>query len=227
MKNKPLLITIDGPAGSGKTTVSKILARKLGYKYIDTGALYRGIAFEAKEKNIDPDDIEGVHRLLNDIDLKFVMKDDGLRLMSGEKDISDFIRTPEMSMLASRISAKPEVRAFLLDLQRQMGRQKKAVFEGRDMGTVVFPDADVKFFLKASNEERALRRYRELSDSSNQTLEQVREDMEKRDYNDATRTVAPLKPADDAVHIDSTALPIEGVVEKIMTIINSSDRNAG
>ncbi len=227
MENKVLLITIDGPAGSGKTTVSKILAGKLGYIYVDTGALYRGIAYEARENDIDPDDTEGVRSLLSHIELKFVMKDEGLRLMSGEKDISDVIRTPEISMLASRISAKPEVRAFLLDLQRQMGRGKRAVFEGRDMGTVIFPDADIKVFLQASNAERALRRYKELSGFSDQTLEQVREDMEKRDHNDATRNVAPLKPADDAVHIDSTDLPVEEVVKKILTVIDRHDRKTG
>ncbi len=223
MGNRSLLITIDGPAGSGKTTVSKILAQKLGYKYIDTGALYRGIALEAKEKGIDSEDKEGVAHLLKQIDLKFIIKDSQLCLFSGQKDITDLIRTPDMSMLASRISAKLKVRGFLLDLQRQMGQEKKAVFEGRDMGTVVFPGADVKFFLKASHEKRAMRRYRELVAFSDQTLEEVKKDMEKRDFNDSTRTVAPLKPADDAIHIDSTNISAKEVVEKMLAIVTQAD----
>ncbi len=224
MENRSLLITIDGPAGSGKTTVSKMLAQKLGYKYIDTGALYRGIAFEVKENGTDSENREVIVQLLSHIDLKFIAKDGLLRLFSGQKDITDFIRTPDMSMLASGISAKPEVREFLLDLQRQMGQEKKAVFEGRDMGTVVFPDADVKFFLKASHEERAVRRYNELAASSDQTFEEVKDDMEKRDFNDSTRAVAPLKPAEDAIYIDSTRISAKEVVEKMLAIITMSDQ---
>ena len=136
---KKLVITIDGPAGAGKTTVSKALADRLLYKYIDTGALYRGVAFEAKAKGISPDDDHRLKALCDDLELRFVRNNQGVNLYSGETDISDYIRTPEMSLMASAVSARPVVRKALLGLQRKLGVEKAAVFEGRDMGTVVFP----------------------------------------------------------------------------------------
>ncbi|MDA3833506.1 MAG: (d)CMP kinase, partial [Spirochaetales bacterium] len=155
-----LVITIDGPAGAGKTTVSKALADRLQYRYIDTGALYRGVAYAAKAKNIAADDDKGLENLCRDLELQFVRTDKGVRLLCGQTDISDDIRTPEISMMASAVSARPVVRKALLGLQRMMGAQKSAVFEGRDMGTVVFPEADVKFFLTADLKIRASRRHR-------------------------------------------------------------------
>jgi len=216
---KKLLITIDGPAGAGKTTVSRTLAERLGYRYIDTGALYRGVAFEVKNQGVDPDNGAELADLCRRLQLNFKTEEEGLRLYSGESDISDRIRSPEISMLASSVSAKSVVRKYLLDVQRDIGLRKAAVFEGRDMGTVVFPEADVKFFLDASLTTRARRRYQELEAKSGQALEEVEKDMQRRDTNDSTRSLAPLKPADDAIRIDSTNLPVEKVVDLMLSYI--------
>lgn len=218
---KPLVITIDGPAGAGKTTISKLLADRLGYRYIDTGALYRGIAYESMARGIDPDDDDGLEELFRVLDLRLRVQGSQLRLLSGEKDITDLIRTPEISMLASAISANPLVRDYLLGLQRELGRAKKVVFEGRDTGTVIFPEADVKFYLDASPEVRAARRFKQLDPASAHTLENVKKDMLKRDANDSARAVAPLKPADDAVKIDCTNLSIEAVIDAMMAAIGT------
>ena len=157
----------------------------------------------------------------SDLDLKFVRNNKGVCLYSGETDISDYIRTPEMSMMASAVSAHPVVREALLGLQRKMGAEKAAVFEGRDMGTVVFPQADVKFFLTADLKVRASRRHRELEEKkSPQKFEEVEKDMARRDINDSSRAAAPLKPADDAISIDSTQHPVEAVIELMMKHIN-------
>ena len=209
---KKLLITIDGPAGAGKTTVSRALADRLGYRYIDTGALYRGVALAVKTQGIDPQNDADLKQLCNGLELAFIIKDDGLRLISNGQDITNRIRTPEIAMLASAVSARPVVREYLLDLQRDMGGEKAAVFEGRDMGTVVFPAAEVKFFLDASTRKRAERRFDEFNSISSQTLDEVERDIEQRDQNDSTREVAPLKPARDAVIIDSTDMTVEQVV---------------
>jgi cytidylate kinase len=205
---KPLLITIDGPSGAGKTTTSRLLADRLDFRYIDTGALYRGVALAAISTGLTPDDDTALEKLCST-----------LKMISNGSDITDQIRTPEISMFASAVSARPVVRHFLLDLQRHLGRDKNAVFEGRDMGTVVFPDADVKFFLDASQQIRALRRYKELKLVSPQPLEAVERDMRRRDKNDSTRNLAPLKPADDAIRIDSTDLSIEAVADRMLTVI--------
>ena len=214
-----LLITIDGPAGAGKTSVSRALAERLGYRYIDTGALYRGVAYEVKRQGIDPENDVDLAALCKRLQLVFKQKANELRLYSGSTDISDRIRTPEISMLASAVSAKSLVREYLLDVQKDIGRQKAAVFEGRDMGTVVFPTADVKFFLDASSQTRAQRRYQEIKSNSNQSLKQVKKDMQRRDRNDSTRSLAPLKPADDAIIIDSTDLSIQEVVDSMLSYI--------
>ncbi len=216
---KSLLITIDRPAGAGKTTVSRSLAQSLGYRYIDTGALYRGVAFEAKSHGIHHDDDNGLEHLCSILDIKFVAGKDGTRLTVNDSDITDQIRTPEITMLASAVSARTVVRKYLLDLQKDLGKEKGVVFEGRDMGTVVFPDADVKFYLDASCKTRALRRYKELSPKSSTTLEKIERDIKDRDENDSTRALAPLKPAKDAIIIDSTDLSIKEVVELMLTHI--------
>jgi cytidylate kinase len=216
---KKLLITIDGPAGAGKTTVSRSLADRLGYRYIDTGALYRGVAYEVKNQGVDPDNGTELADLCGRLQLSFKTGEKGLRLYSGESDISGRIRTPEISMLASSVSAKSVVRKYLLDVQRDIGLRKAAVFEGRDMGTVVFPEADFKFFLDASLTTRALRRYQEIEAKSGQALEEVEKEMQRRDNNDSTRKLAPLKPADDAIRIDSTNLPVEKVVDLMLSYI--------
>jgi cytidylate kinase len=216
---KKLLITIDGPAGAGKTTVSRALADRLGYRYIDTGALYRGVALAVKNRGIDPANDADLEKLCRKLKLDFVLHTGEGRLVLNGEDISGLIRTPEITMLASAVSARPVVRAYLLDLQRNMGREKAAVFEGRDMGTVVFPEADVKFFLDASNKTRAQRRFEELKSKTTQTLDEVERDMQQRDQNDSTRDVAPLKPALNAVIIDSTDLNVEQVVDKMVSHI--------
>jgi len=209
---RDLLITVDGPAGAGKTTVSRMLADRLGYKYVDTGALYRGVALEVRRAGLNPKDEAGISRLCTTFSLKFRRKAGGSRLYVNGRDVSDLIRDPEISMLASAVSAKPAVRSFLLDVQRQIGKDKGAVFEGRDMGTVVFPDADVKFYLSASPQVRAYRRFLELQSDRPQTIEEVVRDMNRRDNDDSSRAVAPLKPARDAVFVDSTEISAEQVV---------------
>ncbi len=214
---KKLLITIDGPAGAGKTTVTRALADRLGYRYIDTGALYRGMALAVQSRGIDPQNDDDLKRLCSDLDLTFVRNNEGLSLYLNGENISDRIRTAEITMLASAVSARPVVREFLLDVQKNLGRQKAAVFEGRDMGTVVFPDADVKFFLDASTHTRALRRFEEQKLQSSQTLDEVERDIQRRDRNDSTREVAPLKPAPDAIIIDSTDLTAEAVVDLMVS----------
>lgn len=216
---KSLLITIDGPAGAGKTTVSRSLAKRLAYRYIDTGALYRGVAFEAKAKGLSHDDDAGLEKLCKFMDLKFVFAEEGSHLFSNNKDITDQIRNPEISMFASAVSARPVVRRYLLDLQRHMGAGKGVVFEGRDIGTVVFPDADIKFFLDASRKTRALRRYKELSSKTSITIEEIEQDINQRDENDSTRSLAPLKPAEDAIIVDSTDLSADEVVEIMLSHI--------
>ncbi len=216
---KRLLITIDGPAGAGKTTLSRKIADRLNYKYIDTGALYRGVAFEAKFAGISQYDDTGLENLCSTLNLNFVKDERGLRLLSNNSDITDQIRTPEISMMASAVSARPVVRKYLLDLQRNLGREKGVVFEGRDMGTVVFPDADKKFYLDASQKVRAIRRYQELESKTFQILEDVEKEIGLRDENDRKREVAPMKPADDAVIIDSTDLSANDVVKMMLDYI--------
>jgi len=216
---KKLLITIDGPAGAGKTTVSRALADRLGYRYIDTGALYRGVALAAQIRGVDPENDDDLKQLCSDIDLTFVRAKEELGLFLNGENISDQIRTPEITMLASAVSARPVVREFLLDLQKDLGREKAAVFEGRDMGTVVFPDADVKFFLDAATRIRSQRRYEEQKSKSSQTLDEVQQDIQRRDRNDSTRDLAPLKPAVDAIIIDSTELNVDEVVDVMVSHI--------
>jgi len=222
---KKLLITIDGPAGAGKTTVSRALADRLGYRYIDTGALYRGVALAAKTQGIDPLIDADLKQLCEGLELAFVVADDGLRLISDGQDITTRIRTPEITMLASAVSARPVARDYLLDLQKDMGSEKAAVFEGRDMGTVVFPTADVKFFLDASARKRAERRFDEFNSDISQTLDEVQRDIQQRDQNDSTREVAPLKPAPDAIIIDSTELTVAQVVDLMVSHITEKAIN--
>ena len=216
---KKLLITIDGPAGAGKTTVSRQLAERLEYTYIDTGALYRAVAHAADTKGIAADDDAGLEQLCQGLEIAFVRQESGLRLMCNGADITDLIRTPQITMLASAVSARRVVRRFLLGLQREMGQKKGVVFEGRDMGTIVFPEADVKFFLSASADTRALRRYKEMDGKTATTLEEVSADINRRDQNDSTRELAPLKPAEDAIRIDSTNLSIREVVDLMISHI--------
>ena len=216
---KDMVVTIDGPAGAGKTTVSRQLAGRLGYRYVDTGALYRGVAHAAREKGIEPTDDDALAMLCAGLKLELVASENGSRLISSGVDITDRIRTPEITMLASAVSARPVVRQFLLGLQRRLGAERRAVFEGRDMGTVVFPEADVKFFLSADVAERARRRFNELPHENGLTLEQVAADIRRRDENDSTRNIAPLKPAEDAIMVDSTDKTPEEVIDFMLGYI--------
>jgi len=220
-EQKKKIITIDGPAGAGKTTVSKILAKRLGWIYVDTGALYRGVAFEVKRTGTDWHNEIELKGMLDRIDLEFTTGGSFSVLLSSGEDISGKIRTPEISMLASEVSAEPAVRSALLDIQKNMAAKNNAVFEGRDMGTIVFPGADFKFFLCADLKIRALRRYREMGnkDQHRYSVESVEHDMAKRDKHDSVRKLAPLKPAGDAVVIDSTEMTINEVVEKILSMV--------
>jgi len=217
MANQPmLLITIDGPAGAGKTTVSKMLAEKLGYRYLDTGALYRAVAYEVRAAGFRPDDDRGLGDVCDTLRISVERN----RLVSNGVDITDRIRSPEISMLASAVSARPVVRRALLGVQREMGRSGGLVAEGRDMGTVVFPEADLKFFLDATVRQRALRRFAQFDDGNGQTLEQIEQDIRRRDANDSSRDTAPLRPADDAVNIDSTAMTAQQVVGLMMARVH-------
>lgn len=219
---KALLITIDGPAGSGKTTVSRLLAQQLDYQYVDTGALYRCIAFEVLKADIAPDDNGQLQKLCRNISIAFRKIDGESRIFSNGGDITDKIRTPQIAMLASAVSSRPAVRQHLLDIQRELGQKKAVVFEGRDMGTVVFPEADFKFYLDAAIAVRAHRRHLELSNQNAHTLAQVEADMQKRDLNDSQRELAPLKAADDAFIIDSTHLSVDEVVVLLLNHIRRS-----
>jgi CMP/dCMP kinase len=219
---KSLLITIDGPAGSGKTTVSRLLAKQLDYQYVDTGALYRCIAYAVIQAGISATDNRQLNIFVPGISIYFKKVGGQSRIFCNDEDISDKIRTPEVTMLASDVSAMPAVRQHLLDVQREMGQKKSVVFEGRDMGTVVFPEADIKFFLDAAVTVRAQRRHRELTGSKTQTLKEVQADIQKRDHNDSHRELAPLKAAEDAILIDTTDLSIEAVVNVMLDHIVTS-----
>lgn len=218
---KPKIITIDGPAGAGKTTVSKLLSKKLKCVYVDTGALYRGVAYEIQRQDIDWENDTVLKDFLKDLNLNFVMKEDDFILISSNQDITNLIRTPEISLLASSSSAKPQVRAALLDIQRNIAKTKDAVFEGRDMGTVVFPDAAVKFFLFADLSIRAKRRFNEMPDQT-KDINRVQKEIQIRDHNDSQRKTAPLKPAKDAIEINASFLTIEQVVDKMLKIIEKA-----
>ncbi len=212
------LITIDGPAGAGKTSVSRELARRLNCIYVDTGALYRGVALEVKRGSIDWEQDAVLESFLTGISLSFAMDGDEPVLTSSGENISSLIRTPEISMMASAISARPCVRKALLGLQHAIAEKNDTVFEGRDMGTVVFPHADYKFFLFADLDTRALRRFKE-NQVPVQDLSEVKKMMGSRDANDVSREIAPLKPAEDAILIDSTHLSLEEVVQMIVSKI--------
>ena len=220
---RPLIVAIDGPAGAGKSTVSKLLARRLGLSFVDSGALYRTVALSARRQGIATDDDQALAALVGRIRIFFKATVDENRVYLDGEDVSAEIRTPEVSLLASAVSARPVVRAGLLGLQRRLALEAPvgAVLEGRDIGTVVFPDADLKFFLEASPDVRARRRYEELFQKGTESsLDAVLADQTKRDRNDASRAVAPLKPAEDAVRVDSSGLPLSEVVQRLERVIH-------
>lgn len=209
-----LIIAIDGPSGAGKSTIARIIADRLGYLYLDTGAMFRTVALKVKESGVSIDDENALAEVCLNVNISFERSQDGgFRVFSNGKDVSDAIRTPEISMLTSRISARKVVRDILLQHQRRMGADGGVVLEGRDIGTVVFPDADIKFFLSASAEERGKRRFLELSaKGETTTLEQTISEVIQRDAQDEQREHAPLRRAEDAVDIDTTSLSIEEVL---------------
>lgn len=214
---KGLIIAVDGPAGAGKSSSSRMLAERLGYRYVDTGALYRAVGLLAWEQGISPDDQPALAALCDTLSLRFVSGEEGTRLLLGERDITADIRQPVVSQLASKVSAQPAVRQRLLTLQRDLGKEGGVVMEGRDIATVVFPDADVKFYLEASPEERARRRHAELQQHKAQaSLSATLAEMAERDRRDSARAHAPLRKAEDAVVLDTTTLPLLGVVQAMI-----------
>ena len=200
-------VAIDGPAGAGKSSIAKAVARDTGYIYTDTGALYRAVAYHALSRNISPDDSKAVTELLDGLEIKLEYRDGQQRVIADGKDVSDFIRTPEVSMGASKVSAVPEVRAFLFDLQKKMAAENNVIMDGRDIGTTVFPDAELKIFVTASPEVRAQRRYDELTKKGDKVnFDDILKNVEERDYIDTHREVSPLVKAKDAVVLDNSQL---------------------
>lgn len=217
----PTAIAIDGPAGAGKSTIARLAAKELGFIYVDTGALYRTIGLAAHRRMIDTTDIDAVKAMLAQITVELAFNDAGeqIVLLNGE-DVSALIRTPEISMMASAVSAIPAVRAYLLDQQRDMARRHNVIMDGRDIGTVVLPDAQIKIFLFASPECRARRRYDELiGKGMDVRFEDVLSDVEARDYADSHREIAPLKPAEGAIMVDTSWQTRDQSVEQLIAIM--------
>lgn len=213
-------VAIDGPAGAGKSSLSRLAAKSLGFIYVDTGALYRAVGLKFSLSGADTTLNCDIDKILAEtsVDIRFV--DGEQRVFLDGEDVSDKIRTPEASMMASAVSAKPEVRAFLLEMQRKLARENNVLMDGRDIGTVVLPDATVKIYLTASAKARAERRYKELIEKGQEvTFQEVYDDMVQRDFNDMNRATAPLKQAEDAVLADTTECNFEGSLELILKIV--------
>ena len=213
-------IAIDGPSGAGKSTIAKAIAKELGIVYVDTGALYRTVGYYVRQRNVNPKDAEEVTKLLPEIKIE-VRYEDGVQnvYLNGENP-GDKIRQPEISMYASAVSAIPTVRAFLLETQKDIARKNSVIMDGRDIGTVILPDADVKIFMFASNEARARRRYNELvAKGENVQYDEVLREMIERDYNDKNRDIAPAVPAEDAVMMDNSDMSVEENVKATLDII--------
>lgn len=220
----PIAIAIDGPAGAGKSTIAKLAAKELNFIYVDTGALYRTVGLAATKNNVEPKTSVQVDELLSKIkvELTFNDKNEQIVLLDGE-DVSSQIRTPEASMMASAISAVPAVRAYLLDLQRNIAKTNNVIMDGRDIGTVVLPDAQIKIFLSADPEDRAKRRYDELVEKGMDVkYEDILADVIERDYNDSHREIAPLKPAEDSIMVNTTGNTLEQSVELLIGIMKEN-----
>ena len=214
-------VAIDGPSGAGKSTVAKAVAKKLGFIYVDTGAIYRTLGLYAQYRNVDSKDTAGIIALLPNVHIDIAYDTDGSQMMLLDgKNVSKEIRSPKSSIYASDVSAIPEVRAFLIDMQRDMAKKHDVIMDGRDIGTVVLPDADVKIFLTAAAEERARRRYLELKEKGMETpFEEVLRDIQYRDEQDSGRAAAPLKAAEDAAFLDSSDLSFEQTVETVIRLV--------
>jgi cytidylate kinase len=228
VRQRPFIVAIDGPAGAGKSTASRLVASRLGFAMVDTGAIYRAVALAATRAGVALDDDARLGVLLPQVAIRFAPPSapgGGQRVLLGDADVSTEIRTPPMSLGASKVSARPVVRAGLLDLQRRLALAEGnagAVLEGRDIGTVVFPDADAKFFLTASPEERARRRHAELQAKGDRsTFEEVLADQLRRDRDDSERAVAPLRPAADALVVDTSAIPLDQVVDRLVGLVQA------
>lgn len=214
-------IAIDGPSGSGKSTIARAVANRLGFLYVDTGAIYRTVGLFAKKEGIDPKDEKTLSENLEKVEIKLNWNDGVQHVFLADEDVSEDIRTPEMSMYASFVSAQPSVRAFLLQMQRDFAKTNNVIMDGRDIGTVVLPNADVKIFMFASERARAKRRYDELcAKGKDVTFDEVLSDMIKRDKNDSERALAPCVPAKDAVMLDNSEYSVEENIQKVLEIIN-------
>jgi len=217
-------IAIDGPSGAGKSTAAKGAAKELGFIYVDTGALYRAVGVAALRSGIDTKDSSGVTGMLGKIEISLKFEDGAQKVYLNNEDVSSAIRLPEASMAASDVSAIPAVRAFLFDLQKNLAKNNNCLMDGRDIGTVVMPDAQLKIFLTASPEERANRRYNELIERGTPVeYSALLEEIIQRDYNDSHRAIAPLKPAEDAVIIDSSDMTLKEVIEKIVSLVREKE----
>ena len=221
-KRKRLTIAIDGPSGAGKSTVARFLAKRLGYVYIDTGAMYRSVALRVKEKGISPEDELALNQLASSLHITFITEGEQTRVCCDGEDITSAIRSPEISRLASYISKQKGVREALVQMQREMGKEGGVILEGRDIGTVVFPDADVKFYLDAKSDERVRRRYHEMVEKGVKVdFKETQEELTQRDHNDMHRIHSPLKKANDALFIDSTHRSVEEVVEEMVHMVKA------
>lgn len=219
---KFMKIAIDGPAGAGKSTISKGAAKRLGFVYIDTGAMYRAIGLAAVRRGIDTADAEGVKSILDDVDVAIRHNENGQLIFLNGEDVSTDIRLPEISVAASNVAVIPEVRLKLVELQRKLAADTDVIMDGRDIGTYVLPDAELKIYLTASVEERANRRCRELKEKGVETdFDAVKADIEYRDKNDSGREFAPLKPADDSVYMDNTNMTLEESIDKVCELAHS------
>lgn len=217
---KYISVAIDGPSGAGKSTVARAAAARLGYIYVDTGALYRAIGLAVCRRGIAGDDTEGILSTLPELTLALAYQDGGQRVLLCGEDVSDKIRTPEISYYASKVSAVPEVRNFLLDIQRDMAKAANVLMDGRDIGTVILPDAPVKIFLTASAKCRAERRWKELQEKGQTvTLAQVQADMAERDQQDSNRAAAPLRQAKDAVLLDTSDLTLDESIDAVVRLV--------
>lgn len=220
MNQDVIAVAIDGPAGAGKSTIARAAAAQLGFVYVDTGALYRTIGLAVCRRGIDGTDVPGILATLPEIQVGLTYQDGAQHVLLDGEDVSDAIRTPQISAYASQVSSVPEVRAYLLDLQRDLARRQSVIMDGRDIGTVILPDAKVKIFLTASSEKRAARRCAELREKGQDvTVEGILADMERRDALDASRAVAPLKQAEDAVLVDTSDLTLEQSIEAVLAVI--------